>query len=91
MQQAAILNSDLNPVDECSACMMEILNINDVSNVNLTLESLAQIHSDKIKHGRVKADFLTSDFADSESFLSEQQKSFFSLFSNALKTKQDFM
>lgn len=71
MQQAALLNGDLNPIDECAACMMEIININDVTNVNLTLESIAQIHSDKIKHGKVKTEFLTNDHADTESFLNE--------------------
>lgn len=69
--------------------MMEIININDVTNVNLTLESIAQIHSDKIKHGKVKTDFLNTDHADTESYLAEEQRSFFSLFSNSLQTKQD--
>lgn len=67
--------------------MLEILNINDVTNVNLTLESLSQIHSEKIKTGRVKADFFKNDYADTDSYLTEQQKSFLSLFSNSLKTK----
>lgn len=41
MQQAAMLNGELNPIDECAACMLEIVNVNDVTNVNLTLESLS--------------------------------------------------
>jgi hypothetical protein len=90
MQQAAMLNGDMNPIDECAACMLEIINVNDVTNVNLTLESLSQIHSEKIKSGRVKADFLNNDHADTESYLTEQQKSFLSLFSNSLKTKFEF-
>lgn len=31
--------------------MMEILNVNDVTNVNLTLESISQIQYEKLKHG----------------------------------------
>jgi hypothetical protein len=41
MRQAAMLNGELNPIDECAACMLEIINVNDVTNVNLTLESLS--------------------------------------------------
>ena len=41
MQQAAFLSGERNPIDECTACMLEILNVNDVNNVNLTLESLS--------------------------------------------------
>ena len=51
MQQAALLQGEKNPIDECAAFMMEILNINDVTNVNLTLESLSQIHYDKLRFG----------------------------------------
>ena len=74
MQQAAMLNGELNPIDECAACMLEIVNVNDVTNVNLTLESLSQIHSEKIKTGRVKAEFFNNDYADTDSYLTEQQK-----------------
>lgn len=39
--------------------MMEILNVQDVPNANLMLDSLAQIHSDKLKFGSVKTNVLT--------------------------------
>lgn len=84
-----MLNGELNPIDECAACMLEIINVNDVTNVNLTLESLSQMHSEKIKHGKVKTDFFTNDFGDTESYLTEQQKSFLSLFNKSLLTKLD--
>ena len=51
MQQASFLAGERNPLDECTACMLEILNVNDVTNVNLTLESLSQIHHEKLRHG----------------------------------------
>jgi len=41
MQQAAFFSGERNPLDECAANMLEILNVNDVTNVNLTLESLS--------------------------------------------------
>jgi len=70
--------------------MMEILNINDVTNVNLTLESLSQIHFDKLRYGRVKADFLNFDHSDTDTFFTEDQKSFLSLFMASLRPKRDF-
>ena len=66
MQQAAILNGERNPLDECAGCMMEILNVNDVTNVNLTLESLSQIQYEKLKHGQIKAEFLRLDHSDTD-------------------------
>ena len=41
MQQAALLTGDHNPVDNVAAHFIEIVNINDITNVNLTLESLS--------------------------------------------------
>ncbi len=41
MNQAALLTGDHNPIDQVAANMLEILNINDITNVNLTLESLS--------------------------------------------------
>ena len=76
MQQAAILNGERNPLDECAGCMMEVLNVNDVTNVNLTLESLAQIQYEKLKHGVIKAEFLKMDQGDTEEFYTEDQKEF---------------
>ena len=85
-----MLNGEMNPIDECVACMLEVINVNDVTNVNLTLESLSQMHSEKIKHGKVKTDFFQNDFGDTESYLNEQQKSFLSLFNKSLQTKFEF-
>ena len=50
-QQAAFLAGERNPLDDCACYMMEILNVNDVTNVNLTLESISQIQYEKLKHG----------------------------------------
>jgi len=85
-----MLNGEMNPIDECTACMMEIININDVENVNVTLESISQIHSDKLKFGKVKASFLNLDHSDADLYFDEQQKAFLSLFKSSLKTKDDF-
>lgn len=46
--------------------MMEVLNVNDYSNANLTLESLSQIHYEKLKHGQVKSDFLNFDLSETQ-------------------------
>lgn len=88
--QAACLAGEKNPIDDCTTHMMEILNVNDVMNVNLTLESLAQIHSDKVKFGQVKADFLKFDHTDAEDFFTEDQKAFLSIFISSLKSKTDY-
>lgn len=90
MYQAAILASDKNPLDQVSACLMEILNVNDVQNVNLTLESLSQVHTDKLQYGKVKADFLLNDHNNTDNFFSEDQRAFISLFMSCLKTKQEY-
>lgn len=51
MHQAAILSGEKNWIDECLANFLEIVNVQDLSNVNLILESIAQIHYDKVKYG----------------------------------------
>lgn len=45
--------------------MLEILNINDMMNVNLTLEALSQVQYEKLKHGEIKSEFLRVDRAES--------------------------
>lgn len=70
--------------------MLEILNINDITNVNLTLESLAQIHYDKLKSGKVRSDFFNLDHSDTDTIFSEDQRAFLQLFMNCIKTKSDF-
>ena len=89
IQQTALLSGERNPMDDCAACMMEILNINDATNVNLTLESLSQIQYDKLRHGHVKTDFLRLDQADTDSFFTEDQKAFLSIFKKSLLTKTE--
>ena len=54
MQQAALLNGDHNPLDRIAAHFVELVNVNDISSVNLTLESLSQIHCDKLKTGKLR-------------------------------------
>jgi hypothetical protein len=54
MQQAALLNGDHNPLDRIAAHFVELVNVNDISSVNLTLESLSQIHYDKLKTGKLR-------------------------------------
>ena len=90
MHQAAMLNGEMNSIDECTACIMEIINVNDVTNVNLTLESMSQIHCEKVKHGKVKSEFMQADYTNTEPYLNEQQTSFLDLFSKSLKTKFEF-
>jgi hypothetical protein len=46
-----VLAGDKNWIDECLANVLEILNVQDVQNVNLIMESVAQIHYDKVKYG----------------------------------------
>ena len=54
--------------------MMEILNVQDVSTVNLMLDSLAQIHSDKVKFGTVKTEILNFQPEEADTFFTEDQK-----------------
>ena len=90
MYQASVLSSDKNWIDECLANMLETLNVQDVQNVNLIMESLSQLHYDKVKHGSVKTDFLNFDANDVDTFFTEQQKEFISLFKGCFKAKGDF-
>ena len=69
--------------------MMEILNVNDVTNCNLTLESLSQIHYEKLKHGQIKSEFLKMDKSESQNYFTEDQLEFFTIFSSSLKTKSE--
>jgi hypothetical protein len=54
------------------------------------LESISQIHYDKIKYGQVRTDFLNFDPNDTDTFFSEDQKQFLSLFKACLKARADF-
>lgn len=90
MYQAAILARERTPLDDTCAYMMEIINVNDCANVNLVLEAISQIHYDKLRHGKVKADFLRFDHGDTESYFTEDQKSYLSMFMGSLKVKNEF-
>ena len=90
MYQASILSGDKNWIDECLANVLEILNVQDVQNVNLIMESIAQIHYDKVKYGSVKTDFLNFDPNDVDTFFTEDQKQFLSLFKGCFKAKADW-
>lgn len=88
-QLAAFFAGERNPLDECACVVMEILNVNDVTNSNLTLESLSQIHYEKLKHGQIKSDFLRADKSETQSYFTEDQVQFLTIFSAALKTKSE--
>ena len=90
MYQAAILARERTPTDDTCAYMMEIINVNDCANVNLVLEAISQIHYDKLRHGKVKADFLRFDHGDTESYFTEDQKAYLSMFMGSLKVKNEF-
>jgi len=88
-QQAAFLAGERNPLDECACCVLEILNVNDVTNANLTLESLSQIQYEKLKHGHIKSEFLKMDRETSQTYFTEDQVEFLTVFSSSLKTKTE--
>jgi hypothetical protein len=58
MYQASVLNSEQNHVDECLTCMMETLNVQDLDSIKLIMDSLAQIHSEKVTCGEIHEDML---------------------------------
>ena len=89
LQQAAFFAGERNPADDCSAFMLEILNINDYPNVNLTLESISQIQYEKLKHGTIKSEFLRMDNSEPSTYFTEDQAEFLAVFSSALKTKSE--
>lgn len=72
MQQAAMLTNELNPIDKIAANLLEVININDITSVNLTLESISQIHYDKLRNGKVRQEFGKLDHAQTESIYNEQ-------------------
>ena len=69
---------------------MEMLNINDVTHTKLTLEALSQIHYEKLKLGKVVAEFLNFDHSETENYFSDDQKKFLQIFMNSLKSKSDY-
>lgn len=71
MQQAACFVSETNTMDEVTGFIMETLNINDVTHTKLTLESLSQIHYEKLKHGKVVAEFLNFDHSETENYFTD--------------------
>jgi hypothetical protein len=54
------------------------------------MESISQMHYDKVKYGSVKTDFLNFDPDDADTFFTEDQKQFLSLYRGCLKSKADF-
>ena len=53
------------------------------------MESISQIHYDKVKYGSVKTDFLNFDPNDVDTFFTEDQKQFLSLFKACFNAKAD--
>jgi hypothetical protein len=51
-------NIERNPADAVAKQLIELLNINDCTTTNLTLESLSQIHAEKLKYGKIVSEFL---------------------------------
>ena len=49
--QAAMLSGTNNPIDDCLENIMALVNVQEVTNVNLILESLSSIHHDKVRFG----------------------------------------
>ncbi|CDW82479.1 UNKNOWN [Stylonychia lemnae] len=98
--QAAILAGEQNPIDECLRLSLDLINVQDVTNVNLILESLSTIHHDKLIHGDIKADFLLQnafvkeqdrvDKIDEAHVFTEGEVSFLSIFKGCLKTKSEY-
>jgi len=74
MYQAGVIGSDKNWIDEVLANMLETINVNDVQNVNLILESLSQLHYDKVKYGAIRTDYLNFDPGEADTFFTEDQK-----------------
>lgn len=89
MYQASILSCEKNWIDECLANMLETLNVQDVQSVNLVLESLSQLHCDKVKYGQVKTDFLNFDPNDVDTFFTEDQQAFITLLKRCFRAKMD--
>jgi len=48
------------------------------------------MHYDKVKYGSVKTDFLNFDPDETDTFFTEDQKQFLSLFKGCLKSKSDY-
>ena len=90
MHQAAILSGEKNWLDECLANFLEIMNVNDHPNVTLIIESISQIHYDKVRYGKVKTDFLNFDPNEADTFFTEEQKQFLSVFKSSFKAKSDY-
>ena len=70
--------------------MLEIVNINDITSVNLTLESISSIHYDKLRSGKVRAEFTKLDHTITDSIFDEQQRQFLLMFMSCLRTKNDY-
>jgi hypothetical protein len=70
--------------------MLEILNLNDVHSVNITLESLSQIHADKMRDGKVRKEFQNLHLIDNQSIFTEQQRKFLKFFVDCIKLKVDY-
>lgn len=90
MHQAAILSSEKNGIDECLAGFLEVLNVQDFQSVNLIMDSLSRIHSDKVRLETIKADLLEEDTEGQDTFYTEDQKQFLSLFKGCFKSKVDY-
>jgi hypothetical protein len=89
MSQAALLSSELNPLDQFSAYVFEILNCNDYNSVNLTLETLSQVHFDKLRTGRVRQELSKLDrYDEKENIFSDREKLFVKTYVDILRTKQ---
>lgn len=68
---------------------MEILNVNDATTVNYTLESLAKTHYEKIHFRELVEEHEKKDHGDTDHYFNEDSREFHSIFQACLKTKSD--
>ncbi len=67
-----MLANENNTIDDCLKNILDLINVQDITNSNLILESLSSIHHDKLRYGEIKTEFLIKNAFDEDSHLEDK-------------------
>lgn len=67
-----------------------MVDVQDASTLTVMLETLAKMHSEKVRNGQCVIDFQNKESVVDLTFFSEDEKTLLDLYQSSLKTKKEF-
>lgn len=88
--QASLLSCEKNDIDQCLKGMMGLVDVQDAASTTVMLETLAKMHSEKVRTGKCVINFDEKEEVMDLTFFSEDEITLLNLFQNCMKTRSDF-